>query len=118
MEMPPLTDLQRQILEHAVDHHEGRIEWFPEKLKDAARERVLLQLSGRGLVTTDGACWFVSAAGYDVIGRDRPAVWLDDPFEELERLLAVAEAMQELLNKGSTLHEPAPAGSGYGRHRR
>ncbi len=68
-----LTPTQRQVLKHAIDRTDGRIDWFPENVKGGARKKVLDGLFNRALITTDGADWFVAAEGYDALGRKRPA---------------------------------------------
>ena len=68
-----LTTTQAQVLQHALDHNDGRIEWFPESVKGGARKKVLDGLFNRALVTTDGGThWYVAAEGYDALGRQRP----------------------------------------------
>ena len=70
-----LTATQTQVLQHALDHNDGRIEWFPESVKGGARKKVLDALFNRSLVTTGGGThWFVAAEGYDALGRPRPTV--------------------------------------------
>jgi len=70
-----LTTTQTQVLQHALDHNDGRIEWFPECVKGGARKKVLDGLFNRALVTTDGGThWYVAAEGYDALGRERPTV--------------------------------------------
>ena len=70
-----LTTTQAQVLQHALDHNDGRIEWFPESVKGGARKKVLDGLFNRALVTTDGGThWYVAAEGYDALGRQRPTV--------------------------------------------
>lgn len=72
--MPPitLTPTQHAILAHAIEHHGGRIEWFPEHIKGGARQKVLAGMFNRALITTDGSHWFVAAEGYDALGLPRP----------------------------------------------
>ncbi|AKJ30932.1 hypothetical protein [Caldimonas brevitalea] len=114
----PLTETQRQVLEHAIDHTEGRIEWFPPQVKGAARSRVLRSLFNRALVITDGANWRVAVQAYDLLGRERPKHHRVDPFEELDRLLAVAQALWELEQHKPKLHEPLrPYGGDAARRR-
>ncbi|WP_240097633.1 DUF3489 domain-containing protein [Thermomonas flagellata] len=67
-----LTPTQHAILAHAIEHHGGRIEWFPEHIKGGARQKVLDGLFSRALITTDGSRWFVAAEGYDALGLPRP----------------------------------------------
>lgn len=67
-----LTPTQHAILAHAIEHHGGRIEWFPEHIKGGARQKVLAGLANRALITTIGEHWFVAAVGYDALGLPRP----------------------------------------------
>ncbi|MCA8248088.1 DUF3489 domain-containing protein [Burkholderia multivorans] len=96
-----LTTTQREILAHAVQQSDGRINWFPDNIKGGARKKVLDALFNRALITTDGTDWFVAAEGYDALGVVRPGaisapaptstpVRADDP--ELEAAVAAAEA--------------------------
>lgn len=70
-----LTPTQTQVLQHALDHNDGQVVWFPENVKGGARKKVLDGLFNRTLVTTDGGShWYVAAEGYDALGRPRPTV--------------------------------------------
>lgn len=68
----PLTSTQQAILAYALEHTDGRIEWFPASLKGGARKKVLDSLFNRALITTDGTDWFVAAEGYDAMQHPRP----------------------------------------------
>jgi len=70
----PLTPTQHAILSHALDHTDGRIEWFPSNIHGGARQKVLAGLAKRGLIGQIGARWRVIAAGYDALGVPRPGV--------------------------------------------
>ncbi|MDR0529543.1 MAG: DEAD/DEAH box helicase family protein [Zoogloeaceae bacterium] len=50
----PLTTTQHAILAHAIDHAEGRIEWFPPHLNGGARQKVLDGLAKRELIRQAG----------------------------------------------------------------
>ena len=64
-----LTSTQRQVLEHAVDQTEGRINWFPDGVKGGARQKVIAGLVNKALITNNGGQdWFVAAEGYDALG--------------------------------------------------
>ena len=101
-----LTTTQAQVLQHALDHNDGQIIWFPESVKGGARRKVLDGLFNRALVTTGGGeHWYVAAEGYDALGRLRPtaaevatvAPLVADP--EMEATVAQYEA---------TLAQPKP----------
>ena len=87
-----LTPAQHATLAYAVEHTDGKIDWFPENIKGGARKKVLDALFNRALITSDGTHWFVAAEGYDAMGRTRPAPapLVADP--EIEATVAAAEA--------------------------
>jgi hypothetical protein len=87
-----LTPAQHAILAYALEHTEGKIDWFPHNIKGGARKKVLDGLFNRALITSDGTHWFVAAEGYDAMGRTRPAPapLVADP--EIEATVAAAEA--------------------------
>lgn len=90
-----LTPTQHQVLEHALDHADGRVDWFPDSVKGGARKKVLTGLLNRALITGDGVNWFVAAEGYDALGRPRPTVATLAPLvadPELEATVAQHEA--------------------------
>jgi len=68
-----LTPAQHTILAYAIEHTDGKIEWFPDNIKGGARKKVLDGLFNRALITTNGTDWFVAAEGYDALGVARPA---------------------------------------------
>ncbi len=105
-----LTTTQTQVLQHALDHNDGRIDWFPESVKGGARQKVLQGLFNRALITTDGTTWFVAAEGFDAMGYARPTVCMvaqDD--HELEATVAQVEANW---TKDAVADQPAPSESG------
>ena len=67
-----LTPAQHAILAYAVNHADGKIDWFPPNINGGARKKVLDSLFQRALITTDGTDWFVAAEGYDSLGHPRP----------------------------------------------
>lgn len=80
-----ITDTQRNILEHAVQHTAGKLDWFPENLKGGARSAVLDALFKRAFITRDGDGWCVAAEGYDALGVGRPGRKAAKPTEPLQR---------------------------------
>ena len=66
-----LTATQQTILEHAHQHTDGKIEWFPENIKGGARQKVLDGLFNRALITKSASDWFIAAEGYDALGVPR-----------------------------------------------
>jgi hypothetical protein len=69
-----LTPAQHAILAYALEHTDGKIDWFPDNIKGGARKKVLDGLFNRALITPDGETWFVAAEGYDALGMPRPGV--------------------------------------------
>lgn len=63
-----LTPAQHAILAYALEHTEGRIEWFPDNIKGGARQKVLDGLAKRSLISALGTDWFVAAEGYEALG--------------------------------------------------
>ena len=79
MSTTQLTTTQTQVLQHALDHNSGRIDWFPDSVKGGARKKVLDGLFNRALITSNGTDWFVAAEGYDALGCDRPVARINAP---------------------------------------
>jgi len=71
-----LTPTQHAILEHAIEHTSGVIDWFPDNVKGGARQKVINGLFNRALITRDSEHWWVAAEGYDALGLARPAAQL------------------------------------------
>jgi len=89
-----LTPTQHAILAYAINHTCGKIDWFPDNIKGAARKKVIDGLSNRALITTVGADWFVAAEGYDALGVPRPGLVapVDPADPEMEAAVETAEA--------------------------
>lgn len=89
-----LTPAQHAILAYALEHSDGRIEWFPEHIQGGARRKVLEGLANRALIARHGDVWVVADEGYGAMGRERlaptPAAVEDDP--EIEAAVMAAEA--------------------------
>ena len=66
-----LTPVQHAILAYAVNHTDGKIDWFPPNINGGARKKVLDSLFQRALITPSGGDWFVAAEGYDALGHPR-----------------------------------------------
>jgi len=67
-----LNTTQHAVLNHAVEHTNGKITWFPYNVKGGARQKVLTGLFNRALITSNGVEHFVAAEGYDALGLSRP----------------------------------------------
>lgn len=66
-----LTPAQHAILAYAVNHAEGKIDWFPPNINGGARKKVLNSMFNYALITPFGGDWFVAAEGYDAMGMPR-----------------------------------------------
>jgi hypothetical protein len=106
MSTTTLTTTQHAMLDHAIHHTDGRIDWFPENIKGGARQKVLQGLFNRALITSNGVDHFVAAEGYDALGCARPHACRLAPDPELDAAVAQAEASwaQDMVT-----NEPAPA---------
>ena len=87
-----LTPAQHAILAYAIEHTDGKIEWFPDNIKGGARTKVLEGLFNKALITRDSTDWFVAAEGYDALGRARPTPAAIHPDPEVEAAVSAAEA--------------------------
>ena len=67
-----LNATQTAVLTHAIDHTQGKIEWFPENIKGGARQKVIEGLFKRAMVIGSNGDWIVTDAAYDALGRPRP----------------------------------------------
>ena len=87
-----LTPAQHAVLAYAIEHNDGKINWFPEHVKGGARKKVLEGLAGRALIEARDTEWLVADPGYTALGRERPAPMplVDDP--EVESIVTAAEA--------------------------
>ena len=67
-----LIDTQRQVLEHAADHPNGLVTWFPGNVKGGARTKVIDGLFNKTMITSIGIhdC-FITPEGYAALGRQR-----------------------------------------------
>ncbi|UZR28098.1 DUF3489 domain-containing protein [Methylococcus mesophilus] len=87
-----LTDTQRRILDHAIEHTAGRIDWFPDNIKGGARRKVLDGLLKRGLIALNGGDHCVTAEGFAAVGRTPPVPI--SPSAETEMPASNAEAAE------------------------
>ena len=88
-----LTDTQRQVLEHAADHPDGLVTWFPDNVKGGARTKVVDGLFNKALVTSIRIhdC-FITDAGYAALGRARPVPASIHADPQVETAVTAAEA--------------------------
>jgi hypothetical protein len=111
-----LTDTQRQILEHAVQHTGGKLDWFPDNIKGGARNKVIDSLFNRALITRDGDDWCVAAEGYDTLGVARPGCEATQPTEPEQRRTRANSKQAEVIAmlkrpEGATINEICTATS-------
>jgi hypothetical protein len=67
-----LNPTQTAVLTHAIDHTQGKIEWFPENIKGGARQKVIEGLFKRAMIIGSDGDWQVTAEACDALGRERP----------------------------------------------
>ena len=69
-----LTPAQQAILAHAIHHAHGKVDWFPDNIKGAARSKVLEGLANRWLILAVEDEWWVTDDGYQAMGCTPPAL--------------------------------------------
>lgn len=67
-----LNGTQTAVLTHAIDHTQGKVEWFPDTIKGGARKKVIEGLFTRALIIGSNGDWIVTDAAYDALDRPRP----------------------------------------------
>ena len=67
-----LNDNQIAVLTHAIDHTQGKVEWFPDTIKGGARKKVIEGLFTRAMIIGSNGDWIVTDAAYEALGRARP----------------------------------------------
>ena len=67
-----LNDNQTAVLTHAIDHTQGKVEWFPDNIKGGARQKVIEGLFKRAMIIGSDGDWIVTDAAFDALGRMRP----------------------------------------------
>lgn len=67
-----LNGTQTAALTHAIDHTQGKVEWFPDTIKGGARKKVIEGLFTRAMIIGSNGDWIVTDAAYDALGRPRP----------------------------------------------
>lgn len=115
-----LTDTQHQILGYAVQHTNGKLEWFPDNIKGGARNKVLDALFNRALITRDGEGWCVAAEGYDALGVPRPGSSAAQTAEPAQRRTRANSKQAEVIAmlkrpEGATISEICTA-TGWQQH--
>lgn len=68
-----LTTTQQAILTHAHEHHDGKVEWFPETLKGGAKTKTLESLTKAGLIAQRKRAIVLTKAAYAALGIDQPS---------------------------------------------
>jgi hypothetical protein len=85
MKATQLTSTQTAVLAHALDHADGRVNWFPDTIKGGALERVIEGLAKRRFVRKVRGAWIVAEEGIQALGRSKPD-------QETADAVAIAEA--------------------------
>ena len=67
-----LSDNQTAVLAHAIDHTQGKIEWFPTTINGGARQKFIESLFKRALIIGSDGDWVVTDTAYAALGRPRP----------------------------------------------
>jgi hypothetical protein len=67
-----LNGTQTAVLTHAIDHTQGKVEWFPDTIKGGARKKVIEGLFTRAMIISSNGDWIVTDAAYAALGRPRP----------------------------------------------
>ena len=57
-----LNDTQTAVLTHAIDHTQGKVEWFPDTIKGGARKKVIEGLFTRAMIIGSNGDWIVTDA--------------------------------------------------------
>ena len=94
-----LSATQQQILEHAIDHTEGRIDWFPSSIKGGAQKTVLSSLKSRGLIQYRGQHPHITPAAYAAIGRSTPDEAEDAPANPQTPVAVSAQEIQHTVEE-------------------
>ena len=68
-----ITTTQQAILTHAHEHHDGKVEWFPETLKGGAKAKTLESLTKAGLIAQRKRAIVLTKAAYAALGIDQPS---------------------------------------------
>jgi hypothetical protein len=106
-----LTATQHAVLDHAIHHTEGQIDWFPDGVQGGAKKKVINGLFNRALIEPLGSDWFVADQGYDALGCVRPVACSMTPNIELQAVVARTEAelaQDATANDSTPTHQPMP----------
>ena len=68
-----LTTTQQAILTQAHEHHDGKVEWFPETLKGGAKAKTLESLTKAGLIAQRKRAIVLTKAAYAALVIDQPS---------------------------------------------
>ena len=99
-----LSSTQYDILEHAIDHNDGQIIWFPDSVKGGARHKVIQGLLSKALISRDdNANCCVTAEGYVALGRDIPAPAALHPDPEVDAIVAPSRPRTRENSKQATV---------------
>lgn len=89
-----LNPTQTAVLTHAIDHTQGKLEWFPDQIKGGARQKVIEGLFKRAMIIGSDDDWIVTAESYNALGRERP-----DQRATIETVTATGEKTPKVARK-------------------
>lgn len=112
-----LTTTQQAILNHAHEHHDGKVEWFPETLKGGAKAKTLESLTKAGLIAQRKRAIVLTKAAYAALGIDQPSQPAKAPGEIKTRENSKQAQVIELLKRpeGATIKQICEA-TGWQQH--
>lgn len=112
-----LTTTQQAILNHAHEHHDGKVEWFPETLKGGAKAKTLESLTKAGLIAQRKRAIVLTKAAYAALGIDPPSQPAKAPGEIKTRENSKQAQVIELLKRpeGATIKQICEA-TGWQQH--
>ena len=112
-----LTTTQQAILNHAHEHHDGKVEWFPETLKGGAKAKTLESLTKAGLIAQRKRAIVLTKAAYAALGIDQPSQPAKAPGETKTRENSKQAQVIALLKRpeGATIKQICEA-TGWQQH--
>jgi 4-hydroxy-3-methylbut-2-enyl diphosphate reductase IspH len=112
-----LTTTQQAILTHAHEHHDGKVEWFPETLKGGAKAKTLESLTKAGLIAQRKRAIVLTKAAYAALGIDQPSQPAKAPGETKTRENSKQAQVIALLKRpeGATIKQICEA-TGWQQH--
>jgi len=69
-----ITTTQRAIIEHAIEHSRGKIEWFPDTINRGLQAGLLNAMLRKELIVRADDAFYVAPGGYQAVGHPWPAL--------------------------------------------